>query len=127
VYGRAAVVEIHGDIDEKQRNINKDLFQSGKARFLVGNAATGGLGLDMTAGSIEVYYSNTFNYIDRQQSEDRAHRIGQTKQVTIIDLVARGTVDAVIIDALQQKQNLSEYVRRSIARADTDHLYGETE
>jgi SNF2 family DNA or RNA helicase len=127
VYGRAAVVEIHGDIDEKQRNINKDLFQSGKARFLVGNAATGGLGLDMTAGSIEVYYSNTFNYIDRQQSEDRAHRIGQTKQVTIIDLVARGTVDAVIIEALRQKQNLSEYVRRSIARADTDHLYGETE
>lgn len=119
-YGHDSVVELHGGIDESQRDINVNvLFQKGAARFCVGNAATGGMGLTMTAAEAEIYYSNTFNFIDRQQSEDRAHRTGQTKSVKIIDIIYRGTVDSTIANALKSKLDVSEYVRRAISAVNT--------
>ena len=114
-YGDHAVVEIHGGVSEAQRDYNvQSLFQTGKARFLVGNAATGGVGLNMTKAELVVYYSNSFSFTDREQSEDRAHRIGQTKSVTYIDIIAEGTVDGLIVDALKSKKDVSEFVRTSI-------------
>ncbi|HLO98676.1 MAG TPA: hypothetical protein VK171_08785, partial [Fimbriimonas sp.] len=57
---------------------------------------------------------NSFNYIDRVQSEDRAHRIGQTRSVLYVDLVTEGTIDEVVVEALKCKQDVSEYVRTRI-------------
>ena len=114
-YGDDSVVEIHGGISEMQRDYNvQNLFQTGRARFLVGNAATGGVGLNMTKAELVVYYSNSFSFTDREQSEDRAHRIGQTKSVTYIDIIAEGTVDGLIVDALKSKKDVSEFVRTTI-------------
>jgi len=123
-FGRDSVVEIFGEIDEATRDHNvASLFQTGKARFLVGNAATGGVGLNMTAAELVVYYSNSFSFTDREQSEDRAHRIGQTRSVTYIDLVAEGTVDSVVVEALRSKKNVSEFVRTSIDSANGKDLF----
>jgi SNF2 family DNA or RNA helicase len=80
----------------------------------VGNAATGGVGLNMTKAELVVYYSNSFSFTDREQSEDRAHRIGQTKSVTYIDIIAEGTVDGLIVEALKSKKDVSEFVRTTI-------------
>ena len=124
-YGDDQVVQIYGAIDEDTRWANvSDLFQSKKARFLVGNAATGGVGLNMTAAELVVYYSNSFSFTDREQSEDRAHRIGQTKSVTYIDLIAEGTVDAVVVKALRGKRDVSEFVRASINARNERTLLG---
>jgi SNF2 family DNA or RNA helicase len=127
-YGRDSVVEIHGGVSEADRDRNvSEIFQKNAARFLVGNAATGGVGLNMTAAELVIYYSNSFSFTDREQSEDRAHRIGQTKSVTYIDLVAEGTVDQVVVQALKSKKDVSEFVRTSIDSMDTinvDHLFG---
>jgi len=46
----------------------------------------------------------------RLQSEDRAHRIGQTKNVTYIDLIAKDTVDEYIVKALRNKINIASAV-----------------
>lgn len=114
-FGASSVVQIYGAIDEDTRWKNvSEQFQTGKARFIVGNAATGGVGLNMTAAELVVYYSNSFSFTDREQSEDRAHRIGQTRSVTYIDLVAEGTVDEVVIQALKSKKDVSEFIRTSI-------------
>jgi len=43
----------------------------------------------------------------RQQSEDRAHRIGQENKVTYIDILARGTIDEFILKALNKKLKIS--------------------
>jgi SNF2 family DNA or RNA helicase len=43
----------------------------------------------------------------REQSEDRAHRIGQEKNVTYIDLMAERTIDEFIVNALDKKMKLS--------------------
>lgn len=127
-YGEDSVVEIYGEISEADRDRNvQELFQKKKARFLVGNAATGGVGLNMTAAELVVYFSNSFSFTDREQSEDRAHRIGQTKSVTYIDLVAEGTVDGVVVQALKSKKDVSEFVRTSIDSINAgglDHLFG---
>ena len=109
-YGRNSVVEIHGGIDEKGRAESVAAIQSRTARFLVGIAASGGVGVTATAASVVVYYSNNFSYINRVQSEDRAHRIGQTRTVTIVDLVAAGTIDETILKALDVKTDLARWV-----------------
>jgi SNF2 family DNA or RNA helicase len=57
-----------------------------------------------------VYYSNSFDLEKRLQSEDRAHRIGQTKNVTYIDLIAVNTVDEKIVRALRDKINIATQV-----------------
>lgn len=125
-YGKSEVVEIYGAVSEDDRDKNvQEIFQQGRARFLVGNAATGGVGLNMTRAETVVYFSNSFSFTDREQSEDRAHRIGQTKSVTYIDLVAEGTVDTVVTGALREKKDVSEFVRTSINEKNADTLYGQ--
>ena len=54
-----------------------------------------------------IYYSNSFNLEERQQSEDRAHRAGQTGSVLYIDLIVKGTVDEMIIKSLKNKIQIS--------------------
>ena len=70
-----------------QDNIRK--FQSDpKCRFMVGTPSTGGYGITLTAANTVIYYSNGYDLEKRLQSEDRAHRIGQKKNVTYIDIIA---------------------------------------
>lgn len=54
-----------------------------------------------------IYYSNSYDLEIRLQSEDRAHRIGQTKSVTYIDLVSPDTIDEKVLDALRSKVSLA--------------------
>jgi SNF2 family DNA or RNA helicase len=100
--GRA--VEYHGGISAADREAAVDEFQTGDARFFVANPQAGGTGLTLTAATTAVYFSNSFNFEERTQSEDRCHRIGTTGKVTYIDLVASETIDERIAAALQAKE-----------------------
>ena len=64
----------------------------------------------MTEAKNVIYYSNNFDLEKRLQSEDRAHRIGQTNKVTYVDLVAKDTIDEKIVDALRNKLDLAQEV-----------------
>ena len=79
-------------------------------RFFVGNPAVAGTGLTLHAASTVIFYSNSFSLEQRLQAEDRAHRIGQTRNVTYVDLVAQGTVDAKIVRALRNKQDIARQI-----------------
>ena len=57
-----------------------------------------------------IYYSNGYDLEKRLQSEDRAHRIGQTKAVTYVDIIAEDTVDEKIVKALRNKINIASEV-----------------
>jgi SNF2 family DNA or RNA helicase len=114
-YGDDQVVELHGGVDEVDRDINVNVkFQGGKAKYLVGNAATGGMGLTMSTAEIEIYFSNTFNFIDREQSEERAFGPNKKNGTVVIDLIMDGSIDKHILEALTQKKDVSTYVRDSI-------------
>jgi len=111
VHGPGSVVDYYGltPQDERQDNIRK--FQSDpRCRFIVGTPATGGYGITLTAANTVIYYSNGYDLEKRLQSEDRAHRIGQTKSVTYVDIMAEETVDEKIVKALRKKINIASEV-----------------
>jgi SNF2 family DNA or RNA helicase len=111
-YGMNSVATYYGDTEaeERQRIVNRFQDMNDELRFFVGNPSTGGYGLTLTAAATMVYYSNSFDLEKRLQSEDRAHRIGQTKNVTYIDLIAPGTVDEKIVKALRNKIDIATQV-----------------
>ena len=82
----------------------------------MGHPKTGGYGLTLTAATTVVYYSNSYDLELRLQSEDRAHRIGQTSKVTYIDLIAPKTIDEKIVDALRNKIKIADLVLGEAAR-----------
>lgn len=111
VYGPESVVSYYGDTSTDARSEAVKRFQEDPAvRFFVGNPATGGYGITLTAATMVVYFSNSYNLEHRLQSEDRAHRIGQTKSVNYVDLCVQGTIDEKIIKALREKKNIAAQV-----------------
>ena len=78
--------------------------------FFIGQPMTGGRGITLTAASLSVFYSNSYDLEIREQAEARNHRIGTANKVTYIDLVSKGTVDEKIIYSLRNKINLATSV-----------------
>lgn len=109
-YGDSSVVEYHGGVDGKQRDENRERFQNGDAQFFVANQQTGGYGLTLTAASNVVYFSNNYDLEQRLQSEDRVHRMGQSKSCVYVDMVCRDTVDEKIIEALRGKMDIARLI-----------------
>jgi len=111
-YGKNAVGSYYGDTSDINRALYLKQFQDLKSplRFLVGNTQTGGYGINLTAASTVIYYSNNFDLEKRLQSEDRAHRIGQVNKVTYIDIICKDTVDEKIVASLLAKQNIAAQV-----------------
>ena len=112
VYGPRSVCTFYGDTPVQERDQMVADFQDpdSELRFFVANPRTGGYGLTLTAATNMVYYSNQYDLEIRLQSEDRAHRIGQTKHVLYVDLVSPNTVDEKIIAALRNKIDLAQQV-----------------
>ena len=107
-YGKDSVVSIFGEVDVEGRKDAVNNFQrTDRCRFLVGNPATGGYGLTLTAARYVIYFSNSYNLEVRWQSEDRAHRIGQKDKVTYIDLMVPNSIDVMVMSALNRKIKLS--------------------
>jgi len=90
VHGPGSAVSYYGLTPQEERQDNIRKFQSDpKCRFMVGTPSTGGYGITLTAANTVIYYSNGYDLEKRLQSEDRAHRIGQKKNVTYIDFDCR--------------------------------------
>jgi SNF2 family DNA or RNA helicase len=111
IYGPQSVVSYFGDTSTDDRSDAVKRFQEDPSvRYFIGNPSTGGYGITLTAATTVVYYSNSYNLEHRLQSEDRAHRIGQTKSVNYVDLTVAGTIDEKIIKALRAKKNIAAQV-----------------
>jgi SNF2 family DNA or RNA helicase len=110
-YGEDSYVHYYGLTSQEERQDNIRKFQNDpKCRFLIGTPQTGGYGITLTQANTVIYYSNSYDLEKRLQSEDRAHRIGQQKNVTYIDLIAEDTVDEKIVKALRNKINIASEV-----------------
>jgi SNF2 family DNA or RNA helicase len=112
LFGADSVASYFGDTDTDEREHAIKEFQDPESplRFFVGNTQTGGYGITLTEAQNVIYYSNSFDLEKRLQSEDRAHRIGQTNKVTYVDLVAKDTIDEKIVTALRNKLDLAQEV-----------------
>jgi SNF2 family DNA or RNA helicase len=111
-FGEGTVVTYFGDTstDDRQKAIKLIQDPESKVRFIVGTPQTGGYGITLTGASTMIYYSNGYDLEKRQQSEARIDRIGQTKNMTYIDIIAEDTVDEKIVSALKRKVNIASKV-----------------
>ena len=98
------------DREEAKRLFQKVPVEEGGARFFLASAKAAGRGLTLHAAETVVYYSNTFDLEEREQSEDRAHRDGLRHTVTYVDLVAQDTVDTHILRNLRDKKDVAAQV-----------------
>jgi SNF2 family DNA or RNA helicase len=111
VYGKDSYVHYYGLTPQEDRQDFIRKFQNDpKCRFIIGTPQTGGYGITLTEANTVIYYSNGYDLEKRLQSEDRAHRIGQKKTVTYIDLICEDTIDEKIVKALRDKINIASEV-----------------
>jgi SNF2 family DNA or RNA helicase len=111
-YWPDAAVLYHGGVPNDARYDNVHRFQdAGSAvKFFVGQPQSGGIGLTLTQGVTQVFYSNDFNLETRMQAEDRSHRIGTTKSVLYVDMITPGTIDEHVTKALRSKRQLADVI-----------------
>lgn len=77
--------------------------------FLLSTRA-GGLGINLTAADTVIFFDSDWNPSNDQQAMDRAHRLGQTKQVTVYRLITKGTIDERIIKMARSKKEVQDMV-----------------
>ena len=118
-FGPESVATYFGGTPQDERQDIVERFQDPDniLRFFVGQPKTGGYGITLTAATTMIYFSNSYDLEIRLQSEDRAHRIGQDKKVTYIDLVSPKTIDEKVLKALRSKIDLAGKVLGEEARA----------
>lgn len=102
---------IWGDTPMNQRGEIVQNFQTDPARrVFVAQIQSAGLGITLTAADTAVFYSLDFNFANYDQARSRVHRIGQTRSVTNVHLLARGTVDEAVMGALARKRSVADMV-----------------
>lgn len=77
--------------------------------FLISLKA-GGTGLNLTAADVVIHYDPWWNVAAQNQATDRAHRIGQEKQVSVFKLITKGTIEENILRLQKSKKDLAEQV-----------------
>jgi SNF2 family DNA or RNA helicase len=98
---------LDGSTSSKQRKIRVDAFQAGQGDLFLISLKAGGLGLNLTAADYVIHMDPWWNPAIEDQASDRAHRIGQTRPVTIYRLVCKNTIEEKIVKLHQEKRDLA--------------------
>jgi SNF2 family DNA or RNA helicase len=108
-------VRVSGEVKDRIPRV-KRFNTDPNIRVFIGQLQTTGVGINLTAASYVVFMTNSYSYGERVQAEDRCHRIGQSKNVTYIDLLYRNTVDISIHRTLRNKESLANMVTKDLVR-----------
>lgn len=96
---------IDGNVKDRMSEVER--FQNDpNCHLIIGTVGAMGTGLTLTAATNVIFIDKPWTPADRDQAEDRAHRIGTTGTVNIITMVAKGTVDERIEDLIMNKQDI---------------------
>ena len=99
---------LDGSTPSKTRKQEVDAFQTGQGDLFLISLRAGGQGLNLTAADYVIHLDPWWNPAVEDQASDRAHRIGQTRPVTIYRLVMRDTIEEKIVDLHGAKRDLAE-------------------
>jgi len=105
---------VTGGVSADERDAAVQAFQDGKIDHILFTYKAGGVGLNLTRADTMVRLQRSWSLIDNNQGVDRIHRIGSEvhDKVTIIDLVAAGTIEETQLERLYEKaERLEEIVR----------------
>lgn len=105
-------VTIYGKMTIDQRNdAVKKFKQDPDCKVMIANPAAAREGLTLTVANNVIYLDRNFNLVDYLQSQDRIHRISQTKKCNIILLIAENSVDEYIDEMIYKKNNVARYIQ----------------
>ncbi len=99
---------LDGSTPASKRKQIVDAFQSGEGELFLISLKAGGAGLNLTAADYVIHMDPWWNPAVEDQASDRAHRMGQTRPVTIYRLVLKGTIEERIVDLHQHKRDLAD-------------------
>lgn len=113
-------VEVHGDISNKKKFENVDLFNGDNSvGVLIGHPGSGGVGVNLTSSSVAVYYSRNFSLELDVQSEGRNYRGGSEvhEKITHFDISAEDTIDQDIANASREKKQIgADFLKAALTR-----------
>lgn len=101
---------ITGSTEKEERIKRVKAFDEGNVPVFLISLKAGGTGLNLVGADSVIHFDPWWNTAAENQASDRAHRIGQTKVVTVYKLVAKGTIEERILALQQQKAKLAQDV-----------------
>ncbi len=99
---------LDGQTPPKKRQQRINDFQNGQGDLFLISLKAGGTGLNLTAADYVIHMDPWWNPAVEDQASDRAHRIGQTRPVTIYRLVTQNTIEEKIVELHHQKRDLAD-------------------
>lgn len=104
-------VIITGQTDDAERQVNVNHFQNNpECKYILGTIGAMGTGLTLTAGTVVIFVDHPWSMALYDQAVDRCHRIGQKNNITIYNLITKGTVDERIWDIVKKKGAYSDAI-----------------
>jgi SWI/SNF-related matrix-associated actin-dependent regulator of chromatin subfamily A-like protein 1 len=117
-YKQFNAVLLHGEVPIDRRGfIIKTFKNDPNCKILVANPAAAREGLTLTSANNAIYLDRNFNLVDYLQSQDRIHRISQTRECNIIKIIAKNTIDEFIDEILRRKKLIANFLQ-----GDSDNL-----
>lgn len=116
---------LDGQTTPKARRDRVEKFQNGEGDVFLISLKAGGTGLNLTAADYVIHMDPWWNPAVEDQATDRAHRIGQTNNVMVYRIIAKGTIEEQIIKLHEDKRDLVEGVlagSEAAAKLSTEQL-----
>ncbi|MCD8364057.1 MAG: SNF2 family helicase [Lachnospiraceae bacterium] len=107
---KIAYYTITGSTPKEERLRLVKEFNEGSVPVFLISLKAGGVGLNLTGANVVIHYDPWWNVAAQNQATDRAHRIGQTKKVTVYKLIAKDTVEEKILKLQETKRDLAAQV-----------------
>ena len=108
-----------GSTPKEQRARLVNSFQTDNVPVFLISLKAGGVGLNLTAADVVIHYDPWWNLAAQNQATDRAHRIGQKRSVSVMRLIAQGTIEEKIVALQESKRELAESILGGQATAST--------
>lgn len=101
---------LNGSTTKEKRNQLVDSFNSDETNVFLISLKAGGVGLNLTGADMVIHYDPWWNVAAENQASDRAHRIGQSKTVSVFKLISKGTVEENIRELQKSKAQLADNI-----------------
>ena len=106
--GKYSLAVITGQTKDAERQQMVEKFQSGKAKVIIGTIGAMGTGITLTAGTVEIFLDEPWNRANKEQAEDRCHRVGTKQNVTIYTILCKDTIDERINELVEKKGKMAD-------------------
>lgn len=114
---------ITGQVSDAFRQEQVEKFQhNDRCKVIVGTTGAMGTGITLTAGTVEIFLDEPWNRANKEQAEDRCHRVGTTESITIYTLLCKDTIDCKIHDLVEQKGMMSDVIVDGMNKVDSSKL-----